>query len=251
MAAKLARLDAVDFEVRPGVPHSGWPFSESELSQWYERAVAVFAAVPAQERGIFSATPRDGIGFPPRSLVNQLYRFGRSERFTRDLPAALRQASDVLLVSGATVTRLCTRRGGDAVDEVRWRTLTGRAGVVQAPVFVLAAGGIENPRLLMAATDLAPARRLFGRWLGRGFMEHPVDSSLELRATGWGLDDGPGFYGLHGDREGHCVMGRLGLSRELVRAEGLCNASLRLTPYFEPEPLPIRLANAVKIKVKY
>lgn len=34
---RCAPLDAIDFETRPWVPHSGWPIGLSDLEPWYRR----------------------------------------------------------------------------------------------------------------------------------------------------------------------------------------------------------------------
>ena len=34
----LAPLDPIDFEVRPWVPNSGWPFKRDELDPYYDRS---------------------------------------------------------------------------------------------------------------------------------------------------------------------------------------------------------------------
>ncbi len=113
---------------------------------------------------------------------------------------------------------------------MEWATLGGRWGTVRASHFVLAAGGIENPRFLLHALPGSP-------WLGRGFMEHPVDSSLTLVTRAPALCPGPGFYGAHEPEPGLPVLGRIGLSPGLMRSEGLCNASVRLVLDEEPPVL--------------
>ena len=45
---------------------------------------------------------------------------------------------------------------GNAVDTVTVRSLTGRSINLAASVIVLAAGGIENARLLLASRSVAP-----------------------------------------------------------------------------------------------
>ena len=36
-----APLNAIDFDRRPGIAHSGWPFSRADLDPWYSRAARV------------------------------------------------------------------------------------------------------------------------------------------------------------------------------------------------------------------
>src|SRR3954463_1233547 len=43
---RLVPLDAIDFEKRDWIPHSGWPFDKSELNPYYERALKLSGAGP-------------------------------------------------------------------------------------------------------------------------------------------------------------------------------------------------------------
>ena len=62
----------------------------------------------------------------------------------------------------------------DVVSGLRLRTLTGVEFRATARHYVLAAGGIENPRLLLASTGRFPAGVGNGEDLvGRYFLEHP------------------------------------------------------------------------------
>jgi len=242
MSAKYTALDPIDFQSRSRDSRHAWPFAKAALEPWYAQAAAVVGNVPADPPGIFSGADRGPIEFPSAGLVNGTYWFGRPAVFTDTMPARLRSASNVVLLSGATVTRLSAARDRDRVGEIGWRSLSGRSGIVRASTCVLAAGGIENARLLLAAADFDFATR--SHWLGRGFMEHPVDGTLQLTTEMPELCPAPGYYGPHADDRGRCVMGRLGLAEDLLRMEDLPNASLRLIPDFEPESRAIRWLNA-------
>jgi len=221
MTAKYVELDQIDFEPRSWVPYSGWPFPKSVLEPYYRRARELVGSVYMKA----CKTGCGGITFEDGGLVNRSYHFGTQEPFLQQMPEEIRGASDVMLVHGATATRIVTTNGNERVREIHWRTLGGKSGVVQASNFVLAAGGIENAHLLLAAGKLGSGQ---SKWLGCCFMEHPVDSSLELTTNPSQLMHSFGFYSPHGDEQGKCVMGRVGLSEALMREERLVNASLRL-----------------------
>ena len=68
-------------------------------------------------------------------------------------------------------------------------------------------------------------------------MEHPVDGSLELSSRDPALVATPGFFGAREAGRG-IVVGRLGLSADLLRSEKLPNASLRL--FRDTEPVLLR-----------
>jgi choline dehydrogenase-like flavoprotein len=149
-------------------------------------------------------------------------------------------SSKVTVVSGATATSFRVNPTGDRVTEVGWRSVTGAGGRVRADTFVLAAGAIENARLLLLLRDQVGRPTLGGDWLGRGFMEHPVDRSLELRTRDEALARGPGFYACHDAPDGTPVMGRIAPLPGLLHERGLGNASIRLL--LDDEPGVLRAA---------
>ena len=229
-SAKYVPLDPIDFETRDWIPWSGWPFSRSELESYYLRAAALCSGAPRD----FAVAPWNTGGFPclefgPASLTTCIYYYGLAERFTNALPAELLASERTTLAHGATVTELLRDGGGHAarVAAARWRTLSGDAGTVRATNFVVATGGIENARLLLLTLGERP-------WLGRGFMEHPVDSSLVIHSRHPALLATEGFYAHRATDAGPPVLGRIGISPELQRAERLGNASLRLLRDEEP-----------------
>ena len=231
--AKYVPLDAIDFEPRAWIPWSGWPFPRSELDRYYLRAAQLCNGSPMD----FAVAPWNTAGYPyvefgPGSLQSCIYHYGRADRFTRTLPAELVASARVTLVRGATVTEL-VREGTEhrqRVTRARWSSLQGARGEVSASRFVLAAGGIENARMLL----LWLGERT---WLGRGFMEHPVDSSLLIHADHAALRELNGFYTHRSTREGFPVRGRVGFSLELQHSEKLGNASIHFRPDEEPELL--------------
>jgi hypothetical protein len=100
-------------------------------------------------------------------------RFG--ERYGDELQAAAN--IDVLL--NANVTNVGATEDGKSVQRLDIATLNGLRHRVDAKAFVLATGGLENPRLLLLSNDVLPdglgnQHDLVGRY----FMEHPHLSGL-------------------------------------------------------------------------
>ena len=217
--AKYLPLDDMDFLPRDWVPWSGWPMTSDMLQPWYRRAYAL-CGMGGHERHVMSAARAD-------PLHLGVFLLGPAAQFCITLPAALRLSTNVILVTGATATGL-GRSAGGRVTEVRWSSDTGKRGTVHAEVFVLAAGGIENARFLLA--DRARKTRSWSTddWLGRGFMEHPIDRSVRVRSRDPVLGLGEEFLAPQDVGGGGVVVGRIGLAPALLRAERLPNLSIRL-----------------------
>jgi choline dehydrogenase-like flavoprotein len=229
--AKYVPLDPIDFEPRDWVPWSGWPFGRELLDPYYARANAFCGLGPFEfEQRPWNVGGHPLLPFPPGSLTNCSYQYGPSSEFTAKQPAEVAGSEFVRLVQGATVTELMLSAGGERVRAASWATLSGDRGTAQASRFVLATGGIENARLLLLSQRES-------QWLGRGFMEHPVDSSLQLISRHPALLESTGFYAHRRSELTTPVLGRIGLSPELQRREKLRNASIRLLHDAEPQVL--------------
>jgi choline dehydrogenase-like flavoprotein len=185
-------LDRLDFEARSGVEHSGWPFARAELVPFYERAASLSDAVPF----VYSADPAAdddaaaNLPIRPGRIVSSFLQL-TTATFTRHFDR-LADAGNVELLLNATAVELSTEDDPQYVSSVRACSALGRTFSVQARATVLAAGGIENPRLLLLGNRAHPAGLGNAHDLvGRFFMEHitirsgvvlPADSTL-LRQT--------------------------------------------------------------------
>jgi choline dehydrogenase-like flavoprotein len=229
--AKYLPLDPIDFEARAWVPGSGWPFGRAELDPYYTRAHGVCDLGPASYRPADWAGPaRPPLALGGGRVVTAIYRYGLARTFTDvHLNDVCRSANIVVCLRG-TVIEVATGLDHRTVTHVRVRCLSGTGFRVRARLFVLAAGGIENARLLLASTG-ACARGLGNEHdlVGRYFMDHPRDYSCALVPADRALFDQAGFYDVHGTPGGF-VMGRLALSAECLRQERLLNVSATLRP---------------------
>ena len=219
--AKYVPLDAMDFEARGWIPGSGWPFPRSELDPWYRRAAALLGIGELERAPSAEAL----LPFPDDTLTTGSYRFGARSGLVSTIFPGLADSPHVTLVNGATAVGMNAGLDG-RVTGIEWASLDGARGTVGAGEFVLAMGGIETPRFLLATTRGSP-------WLGRGFMEHPADGSLTLVTSASELCPEPGYYGARA-YPGGVGLGRIGLSEALQRKERLPNATLRLVLDEEP-----------------
>ncbi len=226
-------LDPIDFEPRPWVKQSGWPFSIAELTPFYRRAHEI-CEVPsddydperaAAELGHRRARP---LAFDPQWLETLIYRFSPPTRFGEVYRPRLRQAPDVRCYLHANVLGIEADPSARSVNRLSVGTLSGARFSVAARHFVLAAGGIENARLLLLSTSVIPAG--LGNQhdlVGRFFMDHPhtkrrvIVSSRRLES---------GLYSeLFLKRR---IMGRMSLPGTLQRSERLLNYGANLHPMY-------------------
>lgn len=173
---RIAQLEPVDLEHRPWVPHSGWPIRWQDLERYYPQARRAFGiserALSGPELG------ENGIQLPdfdPAKLEIGVWDFDRRfNRFQFQSCLDLLRHPRCTVFTHATATALMLNPHGNAVNVVEARSLTGQSITISAAFTVLAAGGIENARLLLASRSVAPNG--IGNdhdLVGRYFMEHP------------------------------------------------------------------------------
>ncbi len=169
-------LDPADFESKPYVERSGWPFSYEDLEPYYLRAADTCQIGPFRFDWQFGV--EKGAQAPPeleshtfRGIARQITeaRFGEVYRST------LVDAANIRVLLWSNVVELLTAPD-DArrVDAVQVATLAGPKFQVQATAFVLATGGIEVPRVLLASNSRIP--KGIGNshdLVGRCFADHP------------------------------------------------------------------------------
>jgi choline dehydrogenase-like flavoprotein len=179
---RCAELDASDYEARPWVPLSGWPLTRGELAPFLLVAAERLGLTPLHYDAALSAR----LGAMPRQwapLADQVepcaWQFSQDPRdHTQPFRSAHgleRLPSDNIdLLLNATVTQLNLDPDGRRLESIEVASLTGRRQTLRARAFVLCAGAIETPRLLLASRGVVPEgvgnrHDLVGRYL----MDHP------------------------------------------------------------------------------
>jgi choline dehydrogenase-like flavoprotein len=212
-------LDPLDFEPRPWVPESGWPFPASELDPFYRDAWR-WCGLPASLDEVREAelAAAEGLGLGDRLALR--YAVMHPVRFGGRYRAALARSPRIRVLLRATVREILTSAGGEAVIGVEAVTGSGVSFRVRAARTVLAASGIENPRLLLLARG---GRGLGGGPLGRFFMDHPYLNGMAIHRPDPGLV--AAFRQTSRGRHGLLTLGE-----RLLRSERLLNSAGYLVP---------------------
>lgn len=226
---RCAELNPIDFAKRDWVPHSGWPLTYADLVPYYRQA-RVSLGLPETMPSLADFTAA-GIALPPflaSHLETQLWAFdGRFNRFTLPHCADLRNHPRCTILLHANVTELIPNREADAIDHLVVRSLNGTQLTVYPQTVLLAAGGIENPRLLLASRTGAP-QGIGNRFdhVGRYFMEHPHARGGQVKsAKAWMLLKA---YDCKHQVNGTRIQALLRASEALQRERGLLNSSMTI-----------------------
>lgn len=200
------------------VDGQGWPLPFAEIAGRYPEAAALL--------GLSDPSLLEAAAWRPRLSPTEAAIYGgdlvpvvslwavKPMRFAQVHGPSLESAPDVRILLHANATGLDSN-DGRSVTALRLATLDGKRLEVTARRYVLAAGGMENARLLLLSDGLGRGRD----HIGRCFMDHPrtvfgkavlnPGSRLPLM-SGWPLAGGKVQLGM-------------ALSPGLQRREGLLN----------------------------
>jgi choline dehydrogenase-like flavoprotein len=229
-------LNEIDFEKRDWVPWSGWPVAYDEVRPWLQQAHDDYGAGPF----LYGQDAWQAAKIPPVDFDRALFdpfvwhfnsRAGALS-FGRRFRQELRAASNVSVFLHANVTELVTNASGRRVERARISTLDGKERSIRARIFVVACGGIENARLLLAScgtqkNGLGNDRDLVGRF----FHEH-----LQM-PIGYLVSDRPraACYSYLSRLGGTFCLPGLVLSASAQRENRVLNGSVSIDPVYDRE----------------
>jgi choline dehydrogenase-like flavoprotein len=221
-------FDPIDFEPRPIRPDGIWPVPYEEILPYFGRACEwcqcgrpIFSARELPELAGRSMIPGLADG---DVLSTSLERWALPTRFGRFYRERLKQSERVDVITGLTCTHIACDPDSGQVDHLVLRSLTGRRATARARSYVLATGGLDATRLLMASNDvhrdgIGNASGHLGRW----YMAH-----VEVRVARAHFTTPPEetLHEHERDADGVYVRRRFTFSPELQRREGLPNTAI-------------------------
>lgn len=244
---RVAEFDPIDFERRSWVPSSGWPIGPDDIRSHLTEA-----------RSMLGVGQIDAGRLPRPPLLQRLsteelavgwWSFDpQFDRFTIDRASDLADDPRCTLMLHATVREVVLAGDKASVERLDTRTPSGRAIDVRARHYLLAAGGIENPRLLLASQSVVShgvgnAYDMVGRY----FMEHPhARGGRIVGKADWQWLSAFAKRRVHGVE----VSPAITPSDALQRREGLLNSALTIAVR-QPEGGSHPLAKRAYLHVKH
>lgn len=174
-------LDDEDFHAHPRIPLSGWPVEASAMQGYFRKAQEILELGPYDyEAGAWLKRLNDKrlgtIPFDPEVVGHGVWLFRKDGpvRFAEKYRDYLDKSAHVTTYLNASITELVTGGSGDSIESFRISALDRKTYKATARMYVLAAGGIENPRVLLASSRGAHAAGVGNAHdqVGRYFMEH-------------------------------------------------------------------------------
>ena len=237
-------LNEIDFEKREPIPMSGWPFSKAELDAYYEKAHELCELGPYNYDVAFWEKHRGAPRIPLDStkIITEILQTSSPTDFGLEYRKELEASKNVRIILNANVVQLNTDKDHKKLTGVEVAKYNSGKFTVNAKYTVLAAGGIENPRLLLNSRQ-KNQQGLGNQYdhVGRYFMEHlVVNNPAEIIFSSPGII--PSLYvsktsdvSRLGNHTAHKVpaWGTLKLKDSVIRDEKLIN----MTAWLDHPPL--------------
>ncbi|HXP03533.1 MAG TPA: GMC family oxidoreductase [Stellaceae bacterium] len=209
-------FDDIDFADRPHVPLGGWPVSHDEIRPWYDIGMRYLNAGAPE----FSAPVPSASGLT-ECRIDRLERWSERRNLRELHAAALTGDPGLKILLGAVAT-------GIEIDPVSGRATgivvalsSGQRVTMRARAIVLACGGLETARLMLASRMGQP--RLFGSaesMLGRAYMGHLEGRIADIVLSPALPDDTFDFFI---DASGRYARRRITIAAEAQQRHGLLN----------------------------
>ena len=238
-----APLNAIDFEPRSWVPYSGRPITKTDLDPFYKRAQSVCQLGPYYYGDrIWQRLGKSRPHFARDKLISRFWQHSAPTRFGQVYRDDLNTEKSVHVLLNANVTSLNVGSDSNSLKFADFITQEGKRGRVRARQFVLASGGIENPRLLLLSNSIEP-RGLGNRHdlVGRFFMEHPHIPCARVAAN-----DSAALIGMYDPHrlDGLVVHAGLCPSEIIQEEQKVLNGSVTVETVEHPDP-SVRNAQAL------
>lgn len=262
---RCAPFDDIDFQARDWIPRSGWPITKMDVAPYLSRAGKNLGLGPnCYDDRLWQQFKVD----QPEPCLDKdklspfFWQFSKSPKntrasvdFGRDINLSAAKNINVLL--HANVTHINVDNKKNKFSSVDISTLAGKKAIVKSKTLVLACGGIENARLLLASNkQVSEGLGNHSDSVGRFLMDHtlyitghfdPNNSDLVRKRFG--------HYWLDKNGQRHVYLHGMSLSKKIQQDEKLlgCHAFVEEFDVLEDNPVDAfkRLVGALKEKSIY
>ncbi len=152
-------FDEFDFSVREWIPHSGWPIKIEELEPYLERTQPVMGLGKYDYDSVEEYGRQLGLETLPLDssrLINVMKHQSPPTRFGPAYREELTQSKNVSVYLYSNVLELLSNESASHVTNAEVACIDGPRYKIKAKNFVLAAGGLENPRIMLLSNKSAP-----------------------------------------------------------------------------------------------
>lgn len=186
-------FDEFDFSVRDWIPHSGWPIQIEELEPYLQRTQPILGLGKYDYDSVDDYAARLGLPILPLDgsrLISVLKHQSPPTRFGTAYRKDMEISKNVSVYLYSNVLELIANEPASHITSAEVACIDGPRYTVKAKYFVLAAGGMENPRIMLlsnrsAREGLGNSRGKVGRFYTDHILIRPA---LDVSLSRTGLD---------------------------------------------------------------
>jgi choline dehydrogenase-like flavoprotein len=176
-------VDAETFLPRSWVPESGWPLSREEVWSYNDRASELLLVSNFDYEARDLEQEKKPFLFEEDSAFETAFVHVNITNFAEAYGDELEAAKNLRVFMHGNLTQILVDPGARRVEGLEVKTLDGNRFRVRAGAYVLAAGAIETPRLLLASNRVQKEGLGNGSdQVGRYYMDHPMVTAGALLA---------------------------------------------------------------------
>ncbi|WP_042279176.1 GMC oxidoreductase [Candidatus Protochlamydia sp. R18] len=170
---KWKTLDPIDFESRFDLSETAWPITYQDLYSYYASIAQDYQILDLTWANAHNAdlpfTISQLPGFSPSLDLLEKHPTNSKHKFQKQLAS-----SSIQVILGAHVVNIALSENLDSVKHLHVRSLRGQDWYVEAQFYILAAGSIENAKLLLnSRSQLKKGVGNHSDWVGRNLLDHP------------------------------------------------------------------------------
>lgn len=231
---RCAPLDEIDFKKREWIPNSGWPITRTELNPYYQKAASI---LQLPESTFFDndtwqkyVLKRPDHFLKDSMLSPSIYLYGKQHLNMRQAYAKeLSDSKNIQIYLNANVTEIKSDKSESTIESINIATLLGNKYTFKAKHYVLATGGMEAARLLLASNKVNSVG--LGNYydnVGRYYTEHPKILGSKLIPLSETLRSPIMFWKRKVSRQGYLRL-CFKLSEEQQKLHEISNCYVELT----------------------
>jgi choline dehydrogenase-like flavoprotein len=217
--------DPVDFDRREYIGNSDWPILYEEIENYFHRACDYFFCGKSEfdiknipelkQKSIVPGLPDAEV------LTSTLERWSLPTNFGKEYFNDLKQSKNIQLLYNLTCTEIETNEQGNQVEVLHAKTMGGKNIQVKCQRYILASGGLNTTRLLLASDRNHPGGiGNHSGMLGRFYMGH---LSGDIAVANFTTPPKSTIFGFDRDADKIYLRRRFSFSREFQHEKQLSN----------------------------
>jgi hypothetical protein len=177
----LSPLDQIDFEKRSWIPGSGWPISLKDLLPYYKEAAKLLGVKNFEYfelKGLSERLKKNlyNVKFNRKILKNKIFQQPKPEKnFKQDVLELVRESKTQHLYLETTALELI-KNNKNKIIKLKVGGKNQGAFEIKANKFVICAGTLETPRLLLNSS-------INNKNIGKYLMDHPMANLCQLSSV--------------------------------------------------------------------